>query len=72
MMDFSEICGEREIIDRLWAEFSSQRKFDGARKAHDLIGDFCAFSVAELPCGRFVFLTAEEGLFVALMEGPEE
>jgi hypothetical protein len=72
MIELCEICEEQEIIDRFWSEFSSQRKIDGARKIHGLIGDFCAFSVAELPCGRFVFLTAEEGLLVADMEGPEE
>jgi len=72
MTDYSEICGEREVIDRFWTEFSSHRKTAGARKIHHLIGDFCTFSVAELPCGRFVFMSAEEGLFVATQEGPEE
>ena len=72
IIEFSKICGEREVINRLWAEFSSHRKIEGARKIHDLIGDFCTFSVAELPCGRFVFLTAEEGLFIHKEEGPEE
>lgn len=71
MIDFCEICEEREVIDRFWAEFSSQRKVEGSRKIHHLIGDFCTFSVAELPCGRFVFLTAEEGLFVP-NDQPEE
>jgi hypothetical protein len=54
----------KELLDHLWHEYTREREDSGPRAVHDLNSEFGPFCAVESVCGRIVFVTTVEGLFV--------
>ena len=62
--DYVEHGSPKEVLDHLWAEYTRNREIAGPKKVHDLNSEFGPFCAVESVCGRIVFVTSLEGLFV--------
>lgn len=70
--EYFESGSPKELLDRLWKEYTRNRELSGPRAAHNLSSKFGPFCVIESVCGRIVFATTLEGMFMGSSDGEND
>lgn len=60
------------LLDHLWQEYTREREHSGPKAVHDLNSEFGPFCAVESVCGRIVFVTSVEGMFVGSPTGEND
>jgi hypothetical protein len=70
--EYFENGSPKELIEHLWLEFAREREASGPRPVHNLTSEFGPLCAVESVCGRIVFVTTIEGMFVGSIAAENE